>query len=136
VHGSIFEQLGGFARVRLMVSAFYDKVLDSERLSRHFSAIEVPRLIDHQTKFISAMMGGPASFTDEHIGRAHKRLGITGEEFEEMAELFRETLEDFGLPDVDVDRLQAHLLSMREHVVEGARASDAPAGGEAHATTG
>jgi hemoglobin len=115
--GTIFEELGGFARVRLLVSTFYDKVLDSERLAPHFAHIDLRRLIDHQTKFVSALMGGPASYTDEQLARAHHRLGITAEEFDEMAELFRETLEDGGLPDAMVERLDAHLLSLRPHVI-------------------
>jgi hemoglobin len=117
VNGSVFERMGGFARVRLLVSEFYGKVLDSDRLGVHFRDIDMRRLIDHQTKFISAIMGGPVSFTDEQIARAHVRLGITGDEFDEMADLFQETLEDFGLADADVRRLRTHLLSMRDHVV-------------------
>lgn len=120
--GSLFEQLGGFARVRLLVSAFYDKVLESERLGPHFRHIDVRRLIDHQTKFTSAMMGGPASFTDDQIARAHQRLGITDEEFDEMAELFRETLEDFGMAPDEVVRIQAHIDAMRPYVVGRAHA--------------
>jgi hemoglobin len=120
VTASLFEQLGGFARVRLLVSAFYDKVLESERLAPHFEHIDVRRLIDHQTKFMSAIMGGPASFSDEQIARAHHRLGITDEEFDEMAALFSETLEDFGVGQAVVGRLNAHVLAMRAHVVGGA----------------
>jgi hemoglobin len=116
---SVFEELGGFARVRLIVSDFYDKVLASERLNRFFRDIDVPRLIDHQTKFISAIMGGPASYSDEHISRAHGRLGISADDFDEMAALFRETLEDFGLTPEQIERLAAHMHSMREHVVAG-----------------
>jgi hemoglobin len=126
MHGSMFEQMGGFARVRLMVSAFYDKVLASERLGPHFQHSDVRRLIDHQTKFMAAMMGGPASFTDEQIARAHQRLGITEGEFDEMSELFRETLEDFGLEPADVDRLHAHVASMRPHVVASPEEIHAP----------
>jgi hemoglobin len=127
---TVFEDLGGFARVRLIVSDFYDKVLASERLSRFFQDIDIPRLIDHQTKFISAVMGGPASFSDEHIARAHGRLGISGEDFDEMAALFRETLEDFDLPTQQIERLDAHMTALREHVVAGG--ADAP-GVPAHA---
>lgn len=119
---SVFEELGGFARVRLIVSDFYDKVLASERLNRFFRDIDVPRLIDHQTKFISAIMGGPASYSDEHIARAHGRLGISVEDYDEMAALFRETLEDFGLTPDQIERLDAHMQSMREHVVAGSAA--------------
>jgi hemoglobin len=117
VTGSVFERLGGFARVRLMVSAFYDKVLASEDLGKHFQHVDMRRLIDHQTKFTSAIMGGPASFTDEQIARAHQRLGISAAEFDEMADLFRETLEDFDLPPADVNRLHAHVVAMRDHVI-------------------
>jgi hemoglobin len=119
VNGSTFQRLGGFARVRLLVSDFYEKVLASERLGAYFAGIDMRRLIDHQTKFISAIMGGPASYTDEQIARAHVRLGITRADFDEMAELFRETLEDFNLDRADVERLYAHLLSLGEHVITG-----------------
>jgi hemoglobin len=122
VNGTTFERVGGFARVRLLVSDFYEKVLDSERLGAHFAHVDMRRLIDHQTKFISAIMGGPASFTDAQISRAHTHLGITPEEFEEMADLFRETLEDFGVESAEVVRLHAHLLSLRDHIVADAHA--------------
>lgn len=124
---SIFEELGGFARVRLIVSDFYEKVLASDRLSRFFDGIDVPRLIDHQTKFIAAVMGGPASFSDDHIARAHGRLGITGDDFDEMAALFRETLEDSGVAESQIVRLGAHMAGMREHLV----AADERADGDA-----
>lgn len=115
---TVFERVGGFARVRLIVSELYDKLLDSPRLRRYFEHVDMRRLIDHQTKFISALMGGPASFTNEQLARAHHHLAIGDEEFGEMAELFRETLEDFGLSATEVERLLAHMASLREHVVQ------------------
>ncbi len=117
MNASLFERVGGFARVRLIVSEFYDRILDSEQLRHYFQDIDVRRLIDHQTKFVSALMGGPASFSNEHLSRAHQHLGITPTEYDEMAEIFRETLEDFDVPLPDVDRLHAHILSLREHVM-------------------
>jgi hemoglobin len=114
---SAFESMGGFARVRLIVSDFYEKVLESERLARFFADVDMRRLIDHQTKFIAAVMGGPAAFSNEQMSRAHMRLGITAIDFEEMASLFRETLEDFGVEPAELERLHAHVLSMRDHVV-------------------
>lgn len=114
---SLFDRIGGFAQVRLIVSEFYDRILDSEQLRPYFEDIDVRRLIDHQTKFVSALMGGPASFTNEHLARAHDRLDISPEEYEEMGEIFRETLEDFDVPEVEVERLHAHILSLQDHVI-------------------
>jgi len=122
---SLFEQVGGFAQVRLIVSDFYDRILDSENLRHYFEHIDVRRLIDHQTKFVSALMGGPVSFTNEHLARAHQHLGISPEEYEEMGEIFRETLEDHDLPEADVQRLHAHILSLQE-IVTGDSVVEAP----------
>ncbi len=58
---SMFDRYGGFATVRTIVSSFYDKVLDSDRLSRFFVDIDMRALVDHQTKFVASLMGGPAS---------------------------------------------------------------------------
>jgi hemoglobin len=41
--------MGGFAKVRLLVSEFYDRVLDSDTLAPYFDGIDMRRLIDHQT---------------------------------------------------------------------------------------
>jgi hemoglobin len=121
-HGNTFESMGGFAKVRLIVSDFYDKVLESDRLAPYFAHVDMRRLVDHQTKFIAAVMGGPASFTDDQMARVHIRLGITTAAFDEMAGLFRETLEDFGVDRAEVDRLHSHVLNMRKHVVASAPA--------------
>lgn len=122
MRGSTFERLGGFAKVRLIVSDFYERVLATPNLRVYFEGIEMRRLVDHQTKFISAIMGGPASYTDAQIAHAHARLNILGEHFDELAELFRESLEDAGIAHADVTRLCAHVTALREHVVTDAHA--------------
>ena len=98
----MFDRYGGFATVRRIVSAFYDKVLESPELAAHFEDVEMRRLVDHQAKFISSLLGGPASFTDEHLRRVHARRGITTGEFRELVGLLRETLEDFDFANEDI----------------------------------
>jgi hemoglobin len=101
---TIFERYGGFAAVRRVVSDFYDRVLDSPVINHHFEDVDMRRLLDHQSRFIASVTGGPASYTDEHLRRVHARLDITAEEFREMITLLSETLEDFDFarPDIDV----------------------------------
>ena len=59
---STFEKYGGFAKISRIVAAFYDKVLDSPRLSPFFEGTSMKRQIDHQTKFIASLMGGPVTW--------------------------------------------------------------------------
>lgn len=102
---TIFERYGGFATVSKIVLSFYDRVFDSEVLAPFFEDVDMRRLVDHQTKFVSYVMGGPASFTDDHLRRSHERLAIDDAAFDEMLETFRETLEDFDMNDDDVEEV-------------------------------
>ena len=114
---SMFESYGGFAKVSRMVSAFYDKALDSAILSPYFENVDMKRLIDHQTKFFSSVMGGPASYTDEELERVHAHLNIDERAFLEMASLFKETLEDFGVKDEDVDYIYNEIKSKAKFII-------------------
>ncbi len=117
---TIYERAGGFTAVRRIVSDFYDRVLDSATISHHFEAIEMRRLIDHQTRFIAFLMGGPASYTDEHLEHLHSTHGITLAEFDEVVELLEETLEDHGLAREDTAKISQELRK-RESIIVTAR---------------
>lgn len=114
---SIFERYGGFANVSRVVMSFYNKILDSPVTSPYFSNTDMKRLIDHQTKFIASMMGGPASYTNEHIERVHERLGITEEAFLEAVDLLKETLEDFDFQDEDIKNVEYEMMSRKNFVI-------------------
>jgi hemoglobin len=61
-------------------------------------------------------MGGPASYSDDHLQRVHARLGITHEAFLTMAGLLKEAMEEHGMPGSDVDAVM-HEIHVREHLV-------------------
>jgi hemoglobin len=102
---TIFERCGGFAKVSRVVMVFYDKVLDSDTIGDYFEEVDLPRLIDHQTKFIASIMGGPVRISDDHLQRAHASLGINGTAFAEMLSLLEQTLSEFGFDKSDIDRV-------------------------------
>ena len=113
---TIFERYGGFATVRKVVSTFYDYVLEDEVMAPYFTGVDMRHQIDHQSKFISAVMGGPASYSDDHLQRVHARLGIDREAFTVMARLLREAMEDHDMAPADVDAVM-HQIAIREHLV-------------------
>lgn len=114
---SIFERYGGFGAVSKIVMSFYDKILDSDITGPYFDDVEMPRLMDHQTKFVASLMGGPASYTDDMLEQLHSRLSITGEAFDEMAGLFRQTLVEFNMDEDDIFTLDREITSRRHLVV-------------------
>lgn len=116
---TLFEKYGGFARVSRIVSAFYDKVVESPVLARYFEGVDMRRLIDHQTKFIAQAMGGPASYSNQEIERVHAGLDVTDEAFREMHLLLRETLEDFEVEDEDVEAVCNQIVARKPYIVTG-----------------
>ena len=114
---SIFHRIGGFAAVSKIVMDFYDRILDSETVGDYFEDIDVERLIDHQTKFISSLMGGPSSYTDEHLSRAHQSLNVDSESFDEMVDILCATLQDHNLDSTDIAQVRGAFERRRNLIV-------------------
>jgi len=115
---TIFERYGGFAKVSRLVMSFYDKMLDSPLTAPFFANTDMKKLIDHQTKFFATVMGGPASYTNEHIDRVHDHLGITDAAFSEAVVMLRETLEDFNVDDEDIQQVLDEFMSRKNYIVK------------------
>lgn len=116
---TMFDRYGGFACVSKIVMAFYDRALDSDIIGGFFENSDMKTLIDHQTKFISSVMGGPASYSNEVLRRVHAGLEIDQRAFDEMVALLTETLEDFELEPEDISEI-AHAIKSRSPFIMSA----------------
>jgi hemoglobin len=114
---TLFESYGGFAKISRVVSEFYDKVLDSPILSPYFENVDMKSLIDHQTKFISSLMGGPASYTNQELERIHSYMNIDEDAFLEMAFLLKETLEDFEYKESDIIYIDNEIKNKAKFII-------------------
>ena len=114
---TLFQKYGGFAKVSRVVLTFYDKVLDSEQIGEFFENIDMSRLVDHQTKFISSLLGGPAAYTDERLKQLHAHIGISDQDFDEMAKLLSEALDEHGFEPNDRDAVVREIEARRSFIV-------------------
>jgi hemoglobin len=117
VSRSLFDRIGGFATVSGIVINFYGKVSESDLVAPYFAATDMKRLIDHQTKFMCSLLGGPASYTDEQIRLVHQGTGITDDAFDEIVELFEESLAEAGIEENEVGEVVERFRSKRDLVV-------------------
>ncbi len=113
---TIFERYGGFASVGKIVLDFYDRVLDDDVLGPYFEDVDMRRVIDHQTKFVATIMGGPASYADETLQQVHAHLRIDHDAFEQMLVVLRATLADHGFAPADIEAV-ARAMQAREPVI-------------------
>ena len=114
---TMFERYGGFATVHRVVLAFYDKLLDSDIAGPYFDDVDMPALVDHQTKFISQVMGGPAHYSNEVLEQVHRSLGISQEAFDEMVRLLEQTLCEFDMTPQDVRTVMSEMRDRRSYIV-------------------
>ena len=117
---TLFEKYGGFSAISRIVLSLYDRFLDDDDIGPFFDDVELPKLIDHQTKFISAIMGGPATLSDTHIERAHVHLVITDLHFDKLKELVDETLTEFSIAAEDIEIVLAAFEERRPLIVRTA----------------
>lgn len=114
---TLFHKYGGFAKVSKIVLDLYDRLLDDDDIGPFFDDVEMSRIVDHQTKFISSLLGGPASYTDEQLHRMHKHLTIGEAHFDRLESLLAATLSDHGLAPEDVASVVAEFEKRRKLVV-------------------
>lgn len=114
---TIFERYGGFGTVSKIVMAFYDKVLESDVAGPYFEDVDMRSLIDHQTRFVAQVMGGPAEYSNDMLQAVHARHRIDRAAFDEVVMLLKETLEDFGVDSGDVRTIVDDVKSRAAYIV-------------------
>jgi len=114
---SMFERYGGFAAISKVVLAFYDKVLDSDIAGPFFDDIDMKALIDHQTKFVAQIMGGPVEYSGEALRTVHAKHKIDKKAFDEVALLMKETLEDFEFEPSDIQQIMHEVTSRSSFII-------------------
>ncbi len=114
---TMFERYGGFAAVSKVVMAFYEKVLDSDVAGPYFEDVDMKSLIDHQTKFVAQVMGGPAEYNDEVLRTVHAKHKIDKEAFDEVAGLMKETLRDFEFDPADISEVMRQITSRAVFII-------------------
>ena len=114
---SLYDQLGGFSVVRKLVSDFYDRVLKEEDLAPFFKDTDMADLIDHQTKFWTTLLGGPASYTGEQLRKIHTSMGIQDHHFDLVVDLAVETLEDHDIDPRHIGEISKQLRGYRSSIM-------------------
>jgi hemoglobin len=115
---SLFDKYGGFAAISRVVLDLYERLLDDDDVGPFFETVDMARIVDHQTKFVSSLLGGPAHYTDDQIHRMHRHLDIGGRHFDRLKEILAETLEDHDFAPEDVQLVVAAFEARRNLVVE------------------
>jgi hemoglobin len=112
-----FEELGGHAAVKTVVTVFYNRVTADPALAHWFEDVDLSRLRAHQRAFVSMALGGPGMFSGRSLPEAHAGLGITDEAFDTMLAHLETALADIDASRETIGQLLGALEASRAQVV-------------------
>lgn len=115
---ALYDRLGGEPAIGAVVEEFYARVLDDESVAHYFDDVDMADQRSHQTKFLSAVTGGPITYEGEEMGEAHAGMGITHDEFDAIADHLDAALREFDVEEADREAVLDAVESYREEIVE------------------
>ncbi|KAB8030922.1 group I truncated hemoglobin [Fluviispira multicolorata] len=114
---NIYDKYGGSKALEAIVIVFYEKVLQSKNLIHYFENIDMNKLMSHQVKFLSALLGGPIQYDNSTIKNMHRKLNISEKDFNETANLLKETLAEKKFDWEDIDSVMKKISSFKDDIV-------------------
>ena len=94
-----FEQIGGEATVRRIVTRFYDRLKTDPMIGFFFNGKNIERLVEMEVRFSAHALGDPTPYRGRSIAVAHQNLRIFGGQHLRRLQVLREEIQREGLPE-------------------------------------
>lgn len=114
---TLFEKLGGEAKVRKIVRDVLDRNYNNPVIGHHFKNVDMKKLNQLVFEFLSMGTGGPHTYTGRDMPAAHKGLNITADDFERANIDTILALKDNDIDDKVIHEVIAILDSLKHHVI-------------------
>ena len=110
---TLFEKLGGEAKLRQIIDVFIDRVFADPMIGFFFRNANKARLKEMEYQLTAEFLGANVVYQGKPLDRAHSQHPIMGGQFMRRMQILRETLEESGVPpDVRAEWL-AHTERLR-----------------------
>ena len=114
---TLFQRLGGEAKVRKIVNDVLDKNYNNPVIGHHFQKVNMPKLKQLVFEFFSMGTGGPHQYSGRAMPEAHKGLNITEDDFQRANIDTILALKENGVGERESNEVIAILDSLKHHVI-------------------
>lgn len=120
---SLYERLGGLAPISVVVSDFIDALVPDAMLNQNPAIKEArervpaPYLKFHVTSLVCQATGGPCQYSGRGMKESHAHLHITEAEWQRMAEIFKQVLDKYKVPEKEQQELFAVVGTTKADIV-------------------
>lgn len=121
---SIYDRIGGYQALEVVVEDFYCRVLDDDHLSGFFAGANMNRLKGKQVEFFAAALGGPQSYTGAPMKQVHQGRGITMDHFNLVAGHLTDSLCAAGVPEPTIAEILAAIAPLASDIASDHATAD------------
>jgi hemoglobin len=116
---SIYDKIGGYEAIEVVVEDFYVRVLADDQLAGFFAGTNMNRLKGKQAEFFAAALGGPEPYTGAPMKQVHQGRGIAMHHFNLVAGHLGDALAAAGVPAETVTEILCAIAPLAPDVVSG-----------------
>lgn len=116
--GSLYERLGGTAKVTAFVNATIDRVATNPAMNRTFDKVNLQHVKDMLIEQICSLTGGGCVYSGDTMRDVHAGHKITNAEFFDLVEVLRESMRQQDVPLSARNELLEILAPMKRDVVK------------------
>lgn len=117
---SLYERLGGEARLTAVVSKLVERAAADPRMQRSFDGVKLATLKKSLVQQICSLAGGGCVYEGETMRNAHRDLRIAASEFDALVGLLRDELDRAGVDGGAKNELLRLLAPMKRDIVAAA----------------
>ena len=124
----LFSLIGGSQTMLAATDSFFRRILADNSINHFFAGADFPHLLAHYKMFVSALLGGPETYTRQDIGAIHAHLcpQLNDSHFDAFLKHFRAALQEVGVRDDRAERVMRVLEGKRHVVLNRERATTLP----------
>ena len=120
---SLYDRLGGVYNIATVVDDFIDRIMVDERLNANPRVDEAHHRVSPPgfkylvTEMVCWASGGSQTYSGRSMGDSHRHLMITDQEWLAFMDDFKQSLDQFEVPQPEQEELTAIVESTKEAIV-------------------
>ena len=115
---SLYKLIGEKPAVESLVKLFYAKITADDSLSKYFEKVDIKKLIDHQIRFISEVLGGPTvSWPKIELKKSHENLNINDADYDKVVDHLKSSLNELNVKEEYTNIIMNKVESLRSIIV-------------------
>lgn len=117
---TLYEQLGGEAKLRQIMDTFIDRVFEDRMIGFFFRNADRKRIKEMEFQLTARFLGADVEYQGRPLDEVHSKHPIMGGQFARRLQILRETLEHYAVPKHIMDAWIEHTESLRPLITRDA----------------